>query len=340
MKWRGMIKRAAAGVLIVALIMPAGIRTAEKGDIAAVVTAVKGKLQVSVQGSDQWLFSREGDFLYEGDRLKTDQKSMASITFVNGIEVKLNKSTVFNIEPTEISDRGKGNTVNLKVGQAWIRILKEGTEFDVKTPAATVAIRGSEGDTRVRKNGRTRFVLYYGKAYVENEYGRVEMRPGSGTSIGVGSAPEEPVPVSETEQETWQDTMASRPYLRLELEKSDVTVGYPVRFKIIAIDSDGRADGSARGAVKVASSNGAVSFSTSRKGKDRAPAVTVPLKRGKAILWAFPVNDGSCVITAHADDYEPGMGRLFAFQPAKKNLELELETQDGQRKTIKLKLRR
>ncbi|MBD3272364.1 MAG: hypothetical protein GF384_07510 [Elusimicrobia bacterium] len=310
----------------------------QSSDVAAVITRIQGKLQVAKKSSSEWLFGREGDFLYEGDRLKTNNQSLASITFVNGIEVKVNNNTEFIIQPSDISDRGKGNTVKLSVGQAWSRILKEGTKFDVETPAATVAIRGSEGDIKVRRNGHTRFILYHGKAFVENQFGKVDMRPGTKTSIAVGSAPEEPQAVPDTESETWQETstMGAKPKLAIAVEKPDAVVGYPVRFRITAINENGSVLTTADTAIRITSSNGGLAFSEHAKGKDRHTAMTIKLKRGKAALWAFALQDGSSVITAHANGYDPGMGRLYTFQPSKKNLELQFD--NG--KKLKLKFRR
>ena len=123
------MKKIVLGLLIMILMAPFFIGAEESGDVAAVVTKIKGKLGIASGQSDKWLYAKEGDFLYEGDRLKTDGQSLATITFVNGIEVKLNKNTKFDINVTEISDRGKGNAVKLSVGQAWSRILKEGTQL-------------------------------------------------------------------------------------------------------------------------------------------------------------------------------------------------------------------
>lgn len=334
------MRRICIAIAFFSIMLPQVIYGQESGDIAAVVTKIEGKLRVATKGSDQWLYAQAGDFLYEGDRLKTDARSLATITFVNGIEVKLNKNTVFAINVTEISDRGKGNAVKLSVGQVWSRILKAGTQFDIETPAATVAIRGSEGDTRVRKNGRTRFILYYGRAYVENEFGKVIMKPGTKTSIAIGAAPAEPQTIGDADREEWQERISSKPRLKLEIEKPDVVVGYPVRLKVFAIDAQGNIDRDVRKKVRITTSNEGAAFSTLRSGKDRKKVITVTLTRGTEDLWIYPLKAGSTVITAQADGLDTGMGRLFAFQPSKKNLELELETEDGKRKTLKLKFRR
>lgn len=311
----------------------------QSSDIAAVVTKIKGTLMAVSPGSEKWLSIKEGEFLNEGDKLKTGSQDMATITFVNGIEVKLNKQSVFTINVTEISNRGKGNVVSLSVGQAWCRILKEGTQFDIETPAATVAIRGSAGDTRVRKNGRTDFILYFGKAYVENEYGKVTMKPGSKTTISVGSAPEEPQIISESDEEDWQEGITSA-YLQLELEKQDAVVGYPVRVTVHALDDEGNVNTSAQSKVRIISNNKTVAFSKSKSGKDRSKILDIKLSRGNGSFWAFPLERGSMVIIAKASGYSMATGRLFAFQPSKKSLEMEIEDNNGKKKKIKLKFRR
>lgn len=336
---RNGMKKIVSSLIVVMLIMPGYTRAGQVGDVAAVITQIKGKLQVSKSGSTIWSYAREGDFLYEGDSLKTNAQGMAALTFVNGIEVKLNKNTVFDISVSKLSDRGKGNTVKLSAGQAWSRVLKEGTQFDVETPAATVAIRGTTCDIKVRKK-RIHVFLLEGTLFIENEYGRIKLQPGTRSTVNAGSAPGDPQVIPESERETWQQTMADNAALSVRIEKPDAVIGYPVRCQVAAINTGGRVDTSAKGRIHIASSNNGVAFSKSRKGKDRAKTLDIILKKGKGEFWAFPVTDGSTVITARADGFDPGMGRLYVFQPSKKNLEIDLETPDGQRKTIKLKLRR
>lgn len=336
------MKKIFVSIIVMSLIMPDMIYAQGSGDVAAVITKIEGKLKISTKNSDTWLFAKEGDFLYEGDKLKTDVKSMASITFVNGIEVKLNNSTDFTIEPTEISDRGKGNTVNLSVGQMWSRVLKKGTQFNIETPAATVAIRGTTSKVKVKKLKKskkfiTEVTLLEGTLFLKNEFGKLKMKEGTTASATMGSAPQQEGSIDTTD-EKWEDTIIDNPKIVLTLAQKDAVLGFPVRLNIKAIGPDaGTMDVSP--AVKLTSSNQNAVFSVSKKGK-RSKTLTVNLKNGEENIFVRSMGGGSCVITAYAAGYDPGVARLYTFQPSKKNLKMKIRTKDGKAKELELKFRR
>jgi hypothetical protein len=68
--------------------------------------------------------------------------------------------------------------------------------------------------------------------------------------------------------------------------------------------------------------------------------MTITVKNGSEQIWAYPQKEGSVIITAQAVDCDAGVARIAAYQPSKKNLELDIETEDGKRETLKLKFRR
>lgn len=177
----------------------------KKTNVAAIITEVVGSLYVKPFKDEKWGIAEKGMFLYEGDKLKTDSKSKAAVTFVNGIEVKLNNSTEITIEISE-DMKGIGNEIDLLLGEIWSKVIKEGTQFEVQTPQAVAAVRGTEFDIDVRGNGITMVMVYKGTVEVANDFGKVNVKKNSKTIVQSNEAPQPPITIDESEKKDWHLT--------------------------------------------------------------------------------------------------------------------------------------
>ncbi len=194
-------------ILAFVLLMPSfnAVVAEGKTSVAAIITEIVGTLYVMPFIDDKWRVAEKGMFLYEGDKLKTDAKSKAAITFVNGIEVKLNDSTEITIEVSE-DMRGIGNEIDLLLGEIWSRVIKEGTQFEVQTPQAVAAVRGTEFDIDVGGNGVTMVMVYKGTVEVANDFGTVNVKENSKTIVQSNEAPQPPITIDESDKKDWHLT--------------------------------------------------------------------------------------------------------------------------------------
>ncbi|MFA5857708.1 MAG: FecR domain-containing protein [Elusimicrobiota bacterium] len=113
-----------------------------KGNIAAIATQVVGKVSVTPAKTKRPVPMRAGMFLYEGDEIKTDRLARSVITFVSGSDVKIGGDSEFKIETDEVV-RGQGNLVRLRKGTVMVNAFRKGTNFKMRTPVATIAVRGT-----------------------------------------------------------------------------------------------------------------------------------------------------------------------------------------------------
>lgn len=186
---------------IVSIILPVG-QAAPKQNVTAVVVTIQGTLLVKSAGSPKFVPAKRGQFLYEGDVIKTDKNSMAAITFASGVSLKINKNTELMITPRQI---GKiEEEVNMKRGQVFSKVMRRGSHFAVKTPVAVAAVRGTEYDVDLDGNSG-RISVLNGNVWVSNAYGNVNVGAGQFCNVNAGEAPGQPQEMSSEDIPQWQN---------------------------------------------------------------------------------------------------------------------------------------
>ncbi|MBI1979131.1 MAG: FecR domain-containing protein, partial [Elusimicrobia bacterium] len=134
-------------LIITVTLFSANFLGASQKSVAAIVTSISGTFLVKPSGQKDFLAASVGQFLYEGDVGKTLQNSMAAITFVSGVQVKINANTEFTINLKELGKMDEEVTVN--EGQVFSKVLRKGSQFGVRTELALAAVRGTEFDVKV-----------------------------------------------------------------------------------------------------------------------------------------------------------------------------------------------
>ncbi|MFH1282615.1 MAG: FecR domain-containing protein [bacterium] len=319
---------------------------ASRGDMAAVITMLLGKVYLQQAGAEEWEVAKKGDFLYEGDSLKSDAGSKAAITFVNGIEVKMNENSLFTIDTSKASEKGKGNTVSMTDGQIWSRTMRKGTQFDINTPAATVAIRGSTFDAKSSKS-LLKVKCYDGHGYVENKYGKTDLKEGEKSTASLGKPPTPAKQITEKDKEKWQKEVKAKGGIYIEpLDNVSPKSEEAFKLSIEALDDSGELIEDFAEIITLTTNNRLISFSGNQKTwKER---VSFKLRGGKGIIYTKASKAGVYLINAETNkDYAPGLLRLNVradkiteTAAEEKTLELNVETKDGKQETLKIKLKK
>lgn len=120
----------------------------EAGNVAAIVTIFSGDFLVKPKAEEVFVQAKKGQFLYEGDMIKTGENSLAAITFVTGVQIKINEKTEFIIAPKGLGELDEAITVGQ--GQVYSKVLRSGSSFGVRTNAAVASVRGTEFDVEVK----------------------------------------------------------------------------------------------------------------------------------------------------------------------------------------------
>jgi len=160
----------------------------------------QGSVAVLAAGKASWEEAKSGRDLFAGDSVKTGQDSRVSILCIDETQLKLNENTVVVLKGSVPSARmgvavpatqkELGSSLyEVPAGEIWLRNKNEKARFEVKTPAVTAAIRGTEFNLKVDRAGATSLVLLDGRLTLANPQGQIDLDPGEEGIAEVGRAP-------------------------------------------------------------------------------------------------------------------------------------------------------
>ena len=156
----------------------------------AYLAKVSGVVQVRRSGADRWDLVRDlPQDLAANDTVRTGQRAQATLAFEDGSRVELGGGAIFTLEE---ATRGR-SAIELSFGgiKAFVQRLG-GRRFEVKTPTAVCAVRGTEFSVDVLQGGRTQISLFKGLLGVEDKRGQqILLHPNESLSVdlrGIGKA--------------------------------------------------------------------------------------------------------------------------------------------------------
>ncbi|RLD17620.1 MAG: hypothetical protein DRI36_03350 [Caldiserica bacterium] len=124
----------------------------------AIITDIKGVVEVLRVNTTYWQRIEKDDFLYIGDIVRTGKDGSAEIVFSDGNIVELTPFSKLKIEKIDVE---KGEKLELEIGGVLIKVEK-GKGFEIKTRHAVCAVRGTEFAVSVSKEN-THVGVFSGK---------------------------------------------------------------------------------------------------------------------------------------------------------------------------------
>lgn len=132
---------------------------------AARIKRVEGKISIMREGADKWRDARVNTVLNKGDQLYTREESFAEIIYTTGAVLRMDENTKIVID--EITE--KGHKTSTPVGNIWVnmkKLLSKKSEFELRSPTATAAIRGTVFQMNTDEDTTTNVSVYKGKVAV------------------------------------------------------------------------------------------------------------------------------------------------------------------------------
>lgn len=292
--------------------------------MAGVITTIKGEVQVLPHQKNTWQPSKVGTFLYEGDTVKTLKKSQAAITLTNGVVMKLNQNTEFSFDVTGSIEK-ISSQIKMKAGQIWSSVRPK-TKFEIHTPVAIVAVRGTEFDVNYGA-GKLDLAVYKGKVNLKNDYGDVDVKEGEASSVAGGQSPEPPKKM-EDKKDGWQEEVKIKGTLKIEVKTAKPVADAPFEIAVSVYNADNKLDKTAKPAIIVKSDTAGMLFSS-----DGANWVgelkTEGFAEGVAKLFAKTSASGVNSIVASADGYTAGQLAITTTPAKTKNLKMKVTSSSG-----------
>ena len=146
---------------------------AQTADAATnVVTVIEVENEVFIQraGSQEWDKAYTGQLLKPRDRGRIGDKSRAALSLYDLSVVRLAPNTRFEIDPPPAS--GQKGRLSLLQGLLYFFNRDKPGEFNVRTPSASAAIRGTEFALSCDDQGRTVLTLLDGEVVLSNAEGQ------------------------------------------------------------------------------------------------------------------------------------------------------------------------
>ena len=175
-----------------------------------------GQVSLKPAGSQQWSAAQINQTVNAGDVIQTGPASGAAILCLDESQIKLNENTSFEFRQVAPSPRLRlgevipaavtqavGSLYGVSQGEVWLRNKNDTFRFELETPAATAAIRGTEFNLRVNPDGLSVITMLEGSIQFANPFGALTLEPGEEGQARPGQAPTKRVLVRPADAVQW-----------------------------------------------------------------------------------------------------------------------------------------
>lgn len=171
------------------------------------VQALQAGVVYSTQGED--MFLPEGQSLeFGGDfKIRTDPSGRALLDFYGEAKMILKEASEAKIGI---------NSIMLRQGDSWLRFVKRGSSFKIKTPSAVLGIRGTTFNLSVNEAGDTTVKLLEGEVSVKTNKEEMILQPGQTLNVSQKTGHAEVAP---TEEKVKDEIKGVNRFLEFKLEE-------------------------------------------------------------------------------------------------------------------------
>lgn len=153
----------------------------------AKIIEIENVVQTAASSNGTWTQASKNQALAVRDRIRTRQRSRATVRLTDLYTMRLEQLTTVEISPSLMDDSKP--KLDLSGGAMFIFSREQSGEIDIKTPAANGALRGTQLFVNVGADGKTFYQVLEGSVEVSNAQGRVIIQRGEAAEAAPGSAP-------------------------------------------------------------------------------------------------------------------------------------------------------
>jgi uncharacterized repeat protein (TIGR01451 family) len=163
------------------------------------ILSINGDVFVKRARTNDWIPATIGMTLEPEDAIRTGSNSEASVTFFEGSTIDLSGATELGVTSLGIADAGS-TSIGLKqqIGKTVSRVQKltdQESKYEIETPAAVAAVRGSVMVIIVEADGKTTVANEGGDIRVYAQGIEVIIPEGMQVTTIPGQSPGQPVPI-------------------------------------------------------------------------------------------------------------------------------------------------
>lgn len=174
-----------------------GTSTTEPPSELTLLSIAEGQVLVMKSGNANWIEAEMGTTVELGDTLRAGGDSRAVITFFEGSTIELEAGAEVEVLELGIAEDTGSTIIRLKqiIGNTVSRVQKladANSSYEVETPTAIAAVRGSIMFVRVRDDGTTAVGNGEGNVSVTGQGEEVLLPEGTYSTVEQGQAPSTP----------------------------------------------------------------------------------------------------------------------------------------------------
>ena len=185
----------------------------------AEIVLLQGKGEKSAESRPQgWTPANPGDRISGGFWVRTLQDSQMGLAIPDRNQIRLNQNSTLQVKTQAETTAFKQARVKLLKGRAWSQARPRvnagqqnaGPSLVMETPAAQLAIRGTDWEVEVAEDGRTHVVVVSGRVDLGNEKGSVSLGAGEAGRAEQGVAPVKLTLVNPADRVQWVSAWVPR----------------------------------------------------------------------------------------------------------------------------------
>ena len=168
-----------------------------------------GKVDLS-STSNKWTRAKPNQPVFEGNIIRTQEKSRCEITLTGGGKVRIGENSELELNEVDVKPMAKNFNANLKKGNVWVSAkaaFGEKKNIAVRTPTAVAAIRGTKYRAKAGDD-ESSVLVYDGKVDVNQAKNYIEKRKEKRKGMAPKNTPFKLGPVEEIKA----PTQVSGPY--------------------------------------------------------------------------------------------------------------------------------
>lgn len=153
----------------------------------AKILEMENIVQFASKGTSAWNAAAKDQSLRVGDRIRTRQRSRATVALTGLFTVRLDHFTTIEITPGLV-DANKPK-LDFSAGAAFIFSREKANEMDITMPGANAALRGTQLFVSVDANGKSQIQVLEGQVELNNPHGKLLLNSGEAGEAVAGKAP-------------------------------------------------------------------------------------------------------------------------------------------------------
>ncbi len=202
--------------------LPATARAAD-----AEIVSIIGRGDERESSADDWSPASVRQKLKSGAFVRTHKASQMAILLQDQTQLRINQDSMVQIK--EVSARGETTKLELTQGRVWAQAKRKIAATPLSMPAVTVetpnaiaAIRGTDWEMVVDKEGVSTLTVLSGEVEFYNDFGRVSVRPNEQARVEPGKAPTKLLLTNARERIQWVTAYRPQPRQWLHSVPSDL----------------------------------------------------------------------------------------------------------------------